>query len=512
MISFETHKKSISVKFPKIVNQVKFFLPLVIANLPLIYFCFRPIGGPHSFRQAQTAFPLQYWDRHGFNVVPSLPIKGSDHQVWILELPVFQWIAYVLHSLTPLPINFCLRSLALFCMISSFYLVLKHVFGLQGTPLLLGIILAEYTPFTMLWGTTGLIDWLALLFSIAAYLIIIQASPTESSRRIILGTFLLVIAYLIKAPTAIFVTIFMVAHPFFRFDNTFSVIVKKIKYYLLATLIAASSVRIWTVWESTLYPASDPRSIWVPNEKTRAWYFGNSTQYSELLQNLGAVFERFFSTVYGVFPTLLLILIAIISTKLSMKTLIPILACTIYVAIFINLNLVHDYYQIPVAFGILSVVVYAVMQVGKLVSQKIFSLIFISASIAIVGVGSSTPYFASQYYIYSLISNSPRVDGCPAPKEVKEPVLLLGGENNPEYLYSCKFEGFMLEDTPIDHNVFGKRREEYRFMYLRSSQPKSDIREYLGRYSVKIYKVDRNWYKLVWNPGIRSVSPSLDLK
>jgi hypothetical protein len=395
-------------------------------------------------------------------------------------------------------------------MLTSFYFALKHIFGLNGLPLVLGIILAEYTPFTLLWGTTGLIDWLALLCSIKGYLLIIQGSPIENPKRIIFGTLLVVIAYLIKAPTAVFMSIFVLAHPHFKFGKNMGEILKSLKYYLFATLIAISSIRIWAAWESGLYPASDPRSIWVPNDKTRSWYFGNSNQYRDSLQNIGVVFERMSSTVYGFFPTLLLILVSVVVIKYSRKALIPIIAGTTYVAIFINLNLVHDYYQIPVVFGVLSMIIYTVMQLSKRISQDSFPLILISILVAIVGAGSTMPYFDSQYYVYSLFARYPKIDGCPAPKQIKEPVLLLGGENNPEYLYGCKFEGFMLQNTIADHNSFDKRREDYRFMYLRSNQPALDIKEYLGKYPVNFRKIDQNWYKLVWRSESGKQAKPLD--
>jgi hypothetical protein len=431
--------------------------------------CFYPISGPHSFRQAQTNWPVKIWSLEGFAPFrPEIPVKGPEHFTWLLEFPLFQWIVYFVHTSLNTPIDFASRLSGLcFALgtISIFaYLIHKH----YRTSFSFNFLVFAVNPYFINWGTTGLIDWAAVFFGSLSALFVHRAIGSNKNIFFqITPIIFLSLGSMIKPSHAILTFCFSISIIFFT--N-----VKKIKnqsktIFSLILVITAGTISglIWTDTVNRQYEITDPRHIWSLNNSTKNWYFGTKEQYQNALPETWSLINQTLQSSLGTYLFVIAIIVSMFHLKSSISSLMILVGIILYISIFINLNLIHAYYQIPVYLGLTCLILIGFAQLkSKLrnfLALPILLLYFFQISFQTSASGESSSY------LEFVQSRTNVVNECPKFINLDEPILTFQAEN-PYSFYVCGFKAHMVNpESDVDYEV--AKNYQSKFSYVFASDP-----------------------------------------
>jgi len=474
---------------------------VVIESLFYLLKCIRPVSGLHAFRQAQTNWPAVWWTSHGFSPFnPVIPIKGVTHSTWLLEFPLFQWITYLGHLMSGVRIDYLARILALACAIGSVHIVAKILANRISLNYWIVVAIFITNPYFAYWATTGLVDWLALLLGyIGAYLLNKNLSDKQQKNRYlgVISIAATIISFTIKPTHALFSILFtFIVNPI-KVKRTDYLKIARITSIVIPGLIAEYT---WSSYTSKLYSASDPRSIWATTRKNFSWFFGSQNQYFHVVENVKYVLLRYINSSYGLLTvSLALILIAIAKKYLRTNLLLLVLGFC-YVGVLVNLNLVHEYYQIPLIFIAGSIFAFSV---DSLFSHSIFGDIKVDISVILSGLlvaSLATSHSGAKNYFDMLFLKNNSASICPKYLSISSPVLVLKTED-PQYLYECKIIAFESQfDSKNDINSFLAERKRYFYLYYEGNL---EDKEFLHLKSIlRIREVtlkEKNWYGVTFN-------------
>jgi hypothetical protein len=170
--------------------------------------------------------------------------------------------------------------------------------------------------------------------------------PEMKSSIWIYGTLLLVVSAMIKPNIAL-----MYAVPFFligMFLFNGPSLIKRLAFIAFSSVSLLLSMIVWTRFASSMLAEYDPRSIWTPSSETFSWYFGSLSQYRDFLSLDWEILYRLLPNLGGIGLFFIAILgLAFIDNSLRKFSVFISTGIFISWTIFINLNVVHDYYQIP---------------------------------------------------------------------------------------------------------------------------------------------------------------------
>lgn len=470
----------------------KFFFLLLSEISFLAIRSFRPVGGLDAFRQAQTVWPIKVWNSEGFMPLqPSVPIKGIEHQTWLLELPLYQWIVYSINLVVRIDPIYISRLFSLACSLYIFYFLATQISRQINAPRSLLIILMISNPYMFYWMTTGLVDWLALALGAVSG----QLALSNGRKHLLFPSLIIAaIGGTIKPSHSLFAFLVVLC---FKAGE-----IKK-KQLLMALFIFPGTMflvsSIWQNWISNLYPLDDPRGIWSLNTSTFSWYFGTVDQYVHFSNNFLFVVQRLLPSFGGIFLVGLCTL-GYLKTNLNWKLKIALLIIpTCYTIGLINLNVSHYYYQIPMAL-ILSMIVatglvywYRHGFIQKIRKEYIFS-------VAAILLFSFTYTGNNMSYIKSTLVNEPANTECLSNIQNENSTVLLVNWENPAFFYDCGIKSFQVNlNKNTDAGAFASEKYKYRYVYVYDNY--KDVSQFIGDLNGSLQKVlnTRHWYQIKWS-------------
>jgi hypothetical protein len=431
--------------------------------------CFYPISGPHSFRQAQTNWPVKVWSLNGFAPFhPEVPVKGPEHFTWLLEFPLFQWIVYLVHTSLNIPIDFASRLSGLsFALgtVSIFSYVIHKKFGISFNLTLVFFVL---NPYFIYWGTTGLIDWAAVfLGSCASFLIFVDSKRNTKIYVTLLAAVLLSLGSMIKPSHAILSFYFVLSIELFVGLKK----IKNIKYKIFSSLwvlgIGIVSGALWTIFIKYKYNDMDPRHIWVVSEATRNWYFGSKEQYQNGFWESWRIISQTLQNNLGIYLLVVSIIISIYKIRSTISSVAIFMGVVLYIFVFINLNTIHTYYQIPVYLGLTILILIGVSNLKTDFRSFIIVPILVIYLLQI-NFQSTMPGETSKY-LEIVKTRSDVFYECP--KFVnKQDVILTFQQENPYNFYFCGFKTLMVaSENGIDYEVAKKYQASFKYVFASDS-------------------------------------------
>lgn len=484
--------------FEFIRSKTRKNLLLLLFFIFLLDLCSRPLSGPHFFRQAQTAWPLRMWDLRGFNLIPMLPTKGIYHESWLLEFPLFQYLAFFEHKLLFVSVDMSVRILSMALCASLIFFYLRSYFGLQNSELKIAFYLTFMNPYMLYWGTTGLIDWLA--FGLTSFGYGYFWSALRNRRLLLIPLLLLVIisGFLVKFPSALIGAIISLSNPN-AWTSTSKSTISKARTFLIwfaVTSAGTLSTYIYGLFQSSLYPPSDPRNVWDLTTTPKSWYFGSLTQYEHLLTHDSEIYGRLARTIMSPTVIVLILIYGLLVHRKYRKTLVTmILASIFYVSIFLNVNLVHDYYQIPVATVLSLSIGFILVKFVTKFNRKWLIVFMLSVFTFAVTLPDQT----ARTYVRELFARTHQTPGCPSPAVVQSPVIQIGNDD-PEYLYACNLMGFIYQSAePSDVVVFQKEKKEYKYVYRQPAQNWSQVNDVISSLEGRITEINDYWARVTWS-------------
>jgi hypothetical protein len=163
----------------------------------------------------------------------------------------------------------------------------------------------------------------------------------------------------------------------------------------------------------------------------------------------------------------------------------------------INLNIVHQYYQIPLVYSLGLIIIFFYESLKELVvfreNQKVIVLILFLVSLYSVSNAGTD----SKSYLNMVMLNENNENLCPLDASIEGPVLVPKIEN-PGYLYRCGLTSFQSDfSNSTDVESFLKERFRYHYMYSSSNASDPSLNDLKSKLKIKkIEPLGENWFKI----------------
>ncbi len=408
-----------------------------------------PLLDQHAFRQTQTASTVWLWDYFGFSPFNyRVPMYGGGH--WVLEFPWYQSIVFGLTAIFGFHEQFG-RLVSIIAFVASAYLLYeigKRLLGSRAAAVA-SVAFFTFLPVTVFFYRAFLIDptliAVALLMFLAAIRLWERFSWTWTAVFVVtffvtaLGKANLIVVF--SLPIIVLIVRALMA--------------RRLPWRGFAVLVAgvlASSIALllWTRHADALNVPSNGMTF----ANMRWWFFGSTvfdpnlwhTVFQRFMDNLNVVGMLFVGMGIAAIATLRtghrLVLVALIASGL------------ISIAIFANLNRIHDYYQLPYyttisllgGLGVWSVASLA-LRISRARATQVAAGILIGLCIMWTTALFSTGYFADTAVGLAAVAAQGRELASHTPD--KQIVLLADGAdpNEPMLLYEARRRGWRVPTT-----------------------------------------------------------------
>lgn len=318
---------------------------LLILALFRMFHISGPVDDPHAWRQLDTK---QYIDSYYYDQAPFLKPSVcwmGGHKTLILEFPLPEYLVAELHEIFgPSLIVERLFFLGFFLLaMYFFYKSLELIFD-NYVPLLATFI-AGLAPLSLFYSRAIHIDFFAIAFSLGMLYFCMYAIRFKDKRSLLLSILFASVAFLTKAPYAFYFAIPIVV---FAFQE------KQVHWFFKRSIGFLLPVLLLLLWVkySKITNEKIPDWSFIPNfnrfTEMWYWYFGTMQQRS-IGANWITIGDRIFIEILGYSGSLLFLLGAIFckKNKSYFWSLSLLVGTLIYLLIFFNLNLMHNYYQLP---------------------------------------------------------------------------------------------------------------------------------------------------------------------
>lgn len=486
-------------------SSEKLFFGLVLFQVTFLHWsALRPLAGKHDFRQAQTNWPVKIWLEEGFRpFAPSVPIKGVAQESWLLEFPLFQWLVYFVSKITSLNSDYVARLMALSFAISIVAIIVQILNKQFENKFFLIFFIFIFNPFFYYWSTTGLVDWLALFLGVVAGYLFLSNQSKKINFIYLITIILMSLGSMIKISHTFygFALVYLLSKYTSKEHLTFSTIAFKEKLNLTFVFLISTFVfLLWSRITSSMYDSMDSRSIWSVSSETFDWFFGATSQYVNILGNLGFILQRFLSTTLPALIFVLMLFFVLIRTAKPLIVFLVVLLNLFYLALFINLNIVHDYYQIPLTLFSATIFVLFLKYFFELFKPNTPNLL--AAPLVVVFFASFLTFSTDmgQQYFQAVTSKSKSISSCPTNTQIKEPIFVLRVED-PALFYHCNLKSFMVaEGRESDEVNFEKERLEYEFAYIPDPVELERNSRFLERFGGRLIdESEPGWFRINWN-------------
>jgi hypothetical protein len=242
----------------------------------------KPLLGPHSFRQTQTAISAYYMAEDPSMFLDYItPVLGPPWQI-PMELPIYQWIVARWHHLTDMaldPSGKLISILAWFACLAPIVAIGRSL-GLPRQVIALTLTIALASPLYLFWGAAFLIETTGLFLALCLIACALRVRESCSWQWLLLALLVGSLAASVKATTwavaagtGLLLVLFARGLP--RLADG-----KPITLSLLALLLPLLPGKIWLASGDSLKQANPfaREIILASSDKQAAWNFGTWEQ------------------------------------------------------------------------------------------------------------------------------------------------------------------------------------------------------------------------------------------
>ena len=312
-----------------------------------------PVDDPHSWRQCDTANYARAFHKDGINLLrPSVCWMGNYKTV-VLEFPFPETLMAIAYNLFGPNIAYARLITLLFFMGSAIYLffVVKYLFDDHVAFIATAIYII--LPLSLFYSRAVHVDFCAVFFAHAMVYYFLRGYEEKSLKFNLVGMLAACMAFLVKAPYVFYFVLPLLCFMLTRFN------LKKISCFLLLISVPVILFIIWHLHVNRINSAA-PDWFFIPGYgkfvNMANWYYGplvmrwDSRIWKTLLRRLQ--FEVVSKTgAYLFFLGLIGSFIKYITLKKRRRSLLFLwtwlAGVFCYLLIFLNLNNIHNYYQIP---------------------------------------------------------------------------------------------------------------------------------------------------------------------
>lgn len=301
---------------------------------------------PHNWRQYDTKQYIEgyYYDNAPFTQ-PTVCWMG-DHKTLVLEYPLPEYLVAQLYKVFGPHLWVARAFFLLFFALSAvyFYKALRLVFDQNYVPEI-ATAFYGFAPLSLFYSRAIHIDFFALAFAFAMLYFLLKAVKSQSMKWFVVSVICASIAFLVKAPYVFYLALPVLVVVFRE---------KQFKWLLLRSAMFILPVALLVWWNRYSQATNERIPDWyfIPsfNKFTDMWYwyFGTMEQRMQLA-NWTTIAVRILEEITGVLG-LVLVGIGVIFTRKDHRywfAMLWFVGTVVYAFIFFNLNVHHDYYQLP---------------------------------------------------------------------------------------------------------------------------------------------------------------------
>ena len=314
---------------------VAFFMAFALNDIA------RPPIDLHQYRQTQTLSTIYNFWVDGINLLsPELNTNGSKSFV-ILEFPLFQAVSAALmkifgfNEIIPRLLNI---GFTVFTGLLTSTILQRWI--IPGS-FNLGLAIFLLTPSSIYWSSIPIIDPLALALSVFSVYCIFVWLETKQLIGFVLAVALASLALMVKLTAAVipflFAFIFLISA---WVNKTLSR--KEVSFLLVGFVIACIVFLLWILYSKNIN-SSNPHPY---TNGSVSWYLGTNEQRTDPV-----VWRHFLSRIIWNHLGVLIELAFASSAIYLFYCFFLLTSSFVYLLIFINLNFMHTYYQIPLNFA-----------------------------------------------------------------------------------------------------------------------------------------------------------------
>ena len=413
----------------------------------LIFFRFRWINDTvyewHAWRQSETVMMIESYYRYGINLLKPQIAWLGPYRTYAFEFPLPQAIIAFLYRFTGNHIIVAKIFFFLFFLIGCIYLYQTLKRYADETWARWAVLCYLVLPLSFYYSIALQVDFLEVTAALACLYHALRFK--EKSEKLSWGHLIAFgIWFLLgslEKPPYLLCTGLAVAYAFVN-DRLW----KQMGYLVIAALPGLIAA-VWWIKYSAFLNSHIPFLGFLPgftlHPDTFGWYFGNLEQ-RENPETYVAIFGRSFNNF--TFPVCVAFLAGVVMAILNRTTAITMWLWSLFgsllmVFIIINLNVVHDYYQVPLC---LSVAVFASYALSKVASLKPWLGAFLGIIVVYGGIHGAirSEYFFKRAYPMEDIAQI--VDEHTKPEEILFIANYNTGSNDPIMLGFARRYGFVL--------------------------------------------------------------------
>lgn len=315
---------------------------IALGVLVRLYRLTEPLVDAHFFRQTQTASQVWMWDRFGFSPFEyRVPMYGGGH--WVLEFPWYQWIVYGFTVMFGFHEEIG-RLVSIAAFVASAYLLFaigRRLLGSKGAAVA-AVAAFSFMPLTVFYYRAFLIDPLLIAAALLMFLAALKIAETFTWTWTGVLVAMVFVTALGKANLLVVFGLPIVL-VLWRAARARAIPPKAIAVIAGGAGVAAVALFLWTRYADSLNVVSNGQTF----ANMRWWYFGSTFFSIDLWLTVGQRFVEMITPVGVVLAGIGLgramtlqggrrgLIAALVASNIAS------------IAIFANLNRVHDYYQLP---------------------------------------------------------------------------------------------------------------------------------------------------------------------
>lgn len=354
------------------------------------------IDNPHAWRQYDTK---QYIEGYYYDDVPFLePIVCwmGGHKTLILEFPLPEYLVAQLYKVFGPHVIVARIFFMVFFILAMlyFYKSLRLVFD-NWVPEIATLV-AGLMPLSIYYSRAVHIDFFAIAFAMGTLYFTMKSIREQTLHYIFIAMFLSSIAFLTKAPY-----VFYLALPILLFAYH----EKQLIWILKSSVLFVVPVALFVIWikYSKFVNLKSPEWEIIPNfnrfTEMWYWYFG-TWQQRMLPEKWILIGTRIYEEVLGI-SGLILMLIGLIFYKKNKSyywSIALLIGTILYVCIFFNLNVIHNYYQLPFILCCAPLIALGVQWIIDKSSQNSSTKLLLPVVLIGVVISESVSYSEVNYY------------------------------------------------------------------------------------------------------------------
>lgn len=379
--------------------KIDYRLPSIITILVLVRLIHLsgPIDSPHAWRQYDTKQYIEgyYYDDAPF-LEPTVCWMGG-HKTLILEFPLPEYMVAQLYKIFGPEIPVARLFFLLFFALAMvyFYKTLRLLFS-DWVPEI-AVLITGMMPLSLYYSRAVHIDFFAIAFSMGMLYFTMKALRNKHFKSLIIASSCAIIAFLVKAPYAFYLALPILV---FAYQE------KAFKWFLQRAVIFLPSLLLLFVWVkyTKAINAQVPDWDFIPNFNKFIemwyWYFGTIEQRS-YWQTWFLIFERVQTEILGITGLIFMLVGAFFykKTKQYWWTISLLGGTLVYMAIFFNLNLVHDYYQLPFTLCCGILIAMGIQKTTQFFSLKGTTPLVFTALLVLLISAESVMHAEENYYV-----------------------------------------------------------------------------------------------------------------